>query len=216
MINDYLIYVALAITVTAIPGPAVVLTIKNSLTFGYKKSIANIFGNFIAMIILATLSAVGLGTVILSSSTLFATVKLLGCVYLVYLGIKAWGAPCIKPHIKPETRHRIQHRREKEFAPLFKEGFGVGISNPKAIAFFTALFPQFIDPARAFIPQFLTLIITIEGISFFILTGYALLSSLASPFLSKKRSLIFFNKLTGAAFIGFGISLLYGKRSLVD
>lgn len=206
MINDYLIYVILAVTVTAIPGPAVVLTIKNSLKFGYKASIANIFGNFIAMVILATISAVGLGAIILSSSILFAFMKILGCVYLVYLGIKVWRMP----HIKEEKRHHIQQRSKKKFGLLFKEGFGVGISNPKAIAFFTALFPQFIDPARAFIPQFLTLILTIEGISFFILTGYALLSSLASPFLSKEKPMIFFNRLTGSAFICFGLALIYG------
>ena len=55
MINDYLTYVILAITVTAIPGPAVVLTIKNSMKYGYKISIANILGNFFAMVILATI-----------------------------------------------------------------------------------------------------------------------------------------------------------------
>ncbi len=205
MINDYLIYVTLAITVTAIPGPAVVLTIKNSLRYGYKAAIANIFGNFTAMIILASLSALGLGALILASTSLFATLKILGCIYLVYLGAKAWRTP----QIKEDKQHQIQGKNKREFAAVFKEGFGVGISNPKAIAFFTALFPQFIDPSRTFIPQFLTLIMTIEGISFFILTGYALLSSLVSAYFAKEKTMIFFNKLTGAAFIGFGVAMIY-------
>lgn len=205
MINDYLIYIALAITVTAIPGPAVVLTIKNSLRYGYKAAIANIFGNFTAMVILATLSALGLGAIILASSTIFSAVKILGCMYLIYLGIKVWRTP----HIKSDTQHQVQSKNHREFVSVFKEGFGVGISNPKAIAFFTALFPQFIDQTRAFIPQFLTLIITIEGISFFVLMGYALLSSMATPYLSKDKTMNIFNKVTGSAFIGFGIALIH-------
>lgn len=207
MINDYLLYVTLAITVTALPGPAVVLTIKNSLIYGFKASIANIFGNFVAMVFLATLSAIGLGAIILTSATLFSLVKILGCVYLIYLGIKTW-----KSTDKADSaQHLIHHDRKINFSSVFKEGFGVGISNPKAIVFFTALFPQFIDLSREFVPQFLTLILTIEGISFVILTGYAVLASMASPYLSRENTMKMFNKLTGAAFIGFGAGLMYEK-----
>jgi threonine/homoserine/homoserine lactone efflux protein len=207
MINNYLIYVTLAITITAIPGPAVVLTIKNSLSYGYKASIANILGNFVAMITMATLSALGLGTIILASSTLFFAVKIFGCFYLVYLGIKMWKTP----QIKINKQSVIEHKKERRFTAIFKQGFGVGISNPKAIAFFTALFPQFIDPSRDYIPQFLTLIFTIEGISFFILTTYAILSSMAAQYLSSGKALAFCNKLTSLAFIGFGVGLIYEK-----
>lgn len=205
MINDYYIYVTLALAVTAIPGPAVILTIKNSIKYGYKTAIANIFGNFIAMILLATLSALGLGAVILASSALFIAVKILGCIYLVYLGVKVWKSPQVIEYMVAE--HQNQHK--KEIFSVFKTGFGVGVANPKAIAFFTALFPQFIDPARAYIPQFLTLIFTIEGISFAVLSTYAFFSSVAAPYLSKKKPMILFNRLTGAAFVGFGLALLF-------
>ncbi len=205
MINDYALYLMVAVTVTAIPGPAVVLTIRNSLRFGYRSTIANIIGNFVAMVILATLSAVGLGAVLLSSSVLFTALKLLGGLYLVYLGIMAWKAP---PMTDSTPQGSVLQREHKSFFTLFKEGFGVGISNPKSIAFFAALFPQFIDPLRAYTPQFLTLILTIEGISFFVLTSYALLASYLSPLLSNDRTMGYFNKLTGAAFIAFGVALV--------
>lgn len=208
MIDNYLIYITLALTVTAIPGPAVVLTIKNSLRHGYKSAAANIFGNFSAMVILATLSAFGLGAVILTSSTLFSTIKILGCLYLIYLGVKAWRAPAPNGNGN-KSFHGKSHR---PFGSVFKEGFAVGIANPKAIAFFTALFPQFIDPAREFIPQFLVLIFTIEGISFFVLMFYALLAALAAPYLFREKSMGIFNKLTGTSFIGFGIALIFEDR----
>jgi len=205
MINDYIIYVTLAITVTAMPGPAVVLTIKNSIKYGYKVAIVNILGNFMAMIILATLSAVGLGAIILASSTLFFVIKVFGCIYLVYLGIKVWRTPYINENMQPQS----ENKNKRNILSLFKEGFGVGISNPKAIAFFTALFPQFIDPTRTFIPQFLTLIFTIEGVSFFVLSSYALVSSIVCPYLSQKKPMTFFNKLAGISFAGFGLALIY-------
>jgi threonine/homoserine/homoserine lactone efflux protein len=207
MINDYLIYVTLALTVTAIPGPAVVLTIKNSLRHGYTAATASIFGNFIAMVILATLSALGLGAIIIASSTLFSAVKIAGCMYLIYLGIKVWRTP----HLKDDTQHQVENKRNQEFTSMFREGFGVGLSNPKAIAFFTALFPQFIDASREFIPQFLTLIFTIEGISFIVLMLYAYLSPIVSSYVFKEKSKDIFNKLTGASFIGFGLALLYDE-----
>ncbi|WP_083568335.1 LysE family translocator [Arcobacter sp. LA11] len=202
MINDYLAYIILAITVTAVPGPAVILTIKNSLQYGYKVSMANIFGNFLAMIILASISAIGLGAIILASETIFYAMKILGCIYLVYLGIKVWTSPY-------KNEERTTKIAEKGLITIFKEGFFVGISNPKAIVFFVALFPQFIDPTREYFLQFTTLILTIEGISFFVLLIYALLAFKFAKYLTKEKTIKQFNKITGGIFIGFGVALLY-------
>lgn len=202
MINDYLTYIVLAITITAIPGPAVILTIKNSIKYGYKISITNILGNFLAMVILASISAIGLGAIILASQTLFLVMKILGCIYLVYLGIKIWTSPF-------ETKKVDSKIDKKDLFSIFQEGFYIGLSNPKAIAFFTALFPQFIDPNREYLFQFVTLILTIEGISFIILLTYALLAFRFTEYLSSEKISKQFNKLTGAAFIGFGAALLY-------
>lgn len=207
VINEYLVYVTLAVTIVAIPGPAVILTIKNTIKYGIKISIAGILGNFIAMIMMATISALGLGALIMASSILFATAKIIGCFYLIYLGIKAWRTPLLKNN----EQHQPSSLNNNDSFSVFKEGIWVGISNPKAIAFFTALFPQFIDHTRAFVPQFLTLILTIEGISFFILSSYALFSSKTAPFLYRNNAMHWFHKLTGGAFIGFGVALLYEK-----
>lgn len=203
MINDYLTYVTLAIVISVIPGPAVILTIKNSLKYGFKVSMANVLGNFVAMVVLAILSAIGLGAIILASSSLFTAAKFLGCIYLVYLGIKAWRSPCLQESVFDHIEN------SSNISSVFREGLIVGLANPKAIGFFTALFPQFIDPSQPYIPQFFTLIFTMEGISFVFLTAYAFLSSVISPYLSSKKSMTVVNKLSGIAFIGFGALLIY-------
>ena len=202
MINNYFSYVLLALTITSIPGPAVILTIKNSLKYGYKSSIMNILGNFFAMVLLASISAIGIGAIILSSQTLFYAMKFLGCIYLIYLGLKTWASP-YKQEILTNSINK------KDLYQIFKEGFFVGISNPKAIAFFTALFPQFIDPTREYFKQFITLILTIEAISFIVLFIYAFLAFKFAYFLSTEKYTKLFNILTGSAFIGFGTALLY-------
>lgn len=207
MINEYLVYVILAVTIVAIPGPAVVLTIKNTIKYGVKISVAGILGNFIAMVVMATISAFGLGAIILASSALFTIMKIIGCMYLIYIGVRAWRSPLPSKgkNFPPSSQ------TNKEFSSVFKEGLWVGISNPKAIVFFTALFPQFIDAGRSFIPQFTILILTIEGISFFILTSYALLSAKAAIYLCGEKSMKIFQKITGGVFMGFGVALLYEK-----
>jgi len=204
MINNYQIYIALVIAVAAIPGPAVVMTIKNSLKYGYKVAASNIFGNFIAMVMLAMLSAMGLGAIILTSSTLFSAIRILGCIYLIYLGVKVWKTA----HVEASS-YQEQVKRNIKLSNALKEGFAVGLSNPKAIAFFTALFPQFIDPSRDFVTQFLALILTCEGISFLILMSYALLSTTIAKYLYNDNLMTIFNRLAALSFVGFGIAMIY-------
>jgi homoserine/homoserine lactone efflux protein len=206
MIDNYFIFATLAFTVVAIPGPAVVLTIKNSIRYGCHIAIANILGNFMAMVILASLSAFSLGTIIVSSTLIFTSLKIIGCIYLVFLGIKAWRTPVVYqaefPALSGQTR---------TFLSVLQEGFYVGIANPKAIAFFTALFPHFINPTRNVFPQFATLIMTIEGISFLVLMLYALVAAQVATYLLRGATLPLFNKVTGIAFVSFGFALLYER-----
>lgn len=205
MIDNYLVYIVMAITITSVPGPAVFLTVKNSLRYGSGVAFMNILGNFVAMTFLALLSVLGLSAVILSSAVLFNGIKIAGGLYLIYLGVKSW---CSKVE-RIEEGQKVPEKGEGVRRSVFREGIGVGLSNPKAIAFFTALFPQFIDPARAVAPQFITLILTIEGISVIILTCYALLAARASGFVGRNGTRALLNKLTGGVFVGFGALLLF-------
>lgn len=160
------------------------------------------------MLILASISAAGVGAIILSSTLLFSILKVIGCLYLAYIGVAMWRKPPADDALLCSTKNK-----EKTVLLLFREGFIVGISNPKAITFFTALFPQFIDPARAVVPQFLVLIFTIEGISFLVLSTYAIIASIASSFFAANKIMMLFNRFCGAALIGFGVALIYNDRT---
>lgn len=202
MIDNYISYVLLAISITLLPGPAVILSIKNSLLYGYKYSLFNILGNFIAMIIIAIISVLGLGAIILTSLKLYLLIKFLGAFYLIYLGLQFF---------KSSSKHYInissEKVKQKDAFTIFKEGFFIGISNPKAITFFIALFPQFINPENPYIPQFVVLILTIEIISSCVLFAYAIFATLSLKFLIKEKFMKLINKIIGTSFILFGLTL---------
>ncbi len=91
--------------------------------------------------------------------------------------------------------------------PVFFQAFGVAMSNPKAIVFLTALFPQFVNINEALIPQFSVLIATLMIFSFSFLMFYALLAHNVKTWLSKPNRIKAVNRTSGSIFIGFGVLL---------
>jgi threonine/homoserine/homoserine lactone efflux protein len=204
----YLLFLSICVATVASPGPAVFLAIKNGLTHGFKRTVFAVLGNLSALFIMMGISVAGLGAIILASATLFNSLKIAGGLYLIYLGIKLLRAKPMKLELaKVETSEPVP------LANLYREAFLVSITNPKAIAFCTALFPQFIDPSQAIVPQFSVLAGTFGACSFFFLSLYAAIAAKLRPQLAKEAVLRWFNRLTGLAFMGFGLGLLAGVRA---
>lgn len=127
-----------ALILIAIPGPSVVFVIGRALAYGKGIALSSVLGNSLGLLLVMVLVALGLGVIVQESITVFTTVKLAGAAYLVYLGVQA-----------------IRHRRGFDVAakrpePLsrrraLRQGFVVGISNPKVFMIFAAVLPQFVD-----------------------------------------------------------------------
>lgn len=202
--DNYLIYVSVAIATILLPGPAVMLTINNSIQRGLFKSIAGIFGIALAILLVAVISATSLGIILASSVMAFTMVKIIGAVYLIYLGIKMWRT-------KEATGIRSSSQ-EVSFLKCFIEGFFVSISNPKAVIFFMSIFPQFINLSQEYRPQFILLSVTFSVLVLAIHTAYALFSSFAKSKLSSARGTVVLNKVSGGVFVGFGIGLAVSSK----
>lgn len=196
--ENYLLFLTFVLIAVATPGPAVFITVKNSIAYGFGIAIIGILGNITGLLFMATLSSLGLGAVILASSTLFYMMKLLGGIYLIYLGVKLW-----KSSFKPIEKVTLDKKRFS-MSKVYKEALFVALSNPKAIAFCTALFPQFIQLDKPFFHQFFILTITFLLGSFLFLSFYALLALKAQKYLQKEQTLSWFHRITGGIFIGFG------------
>lgn len=193
----------------ASPGPAVLLAIRNGAAFGLRAVVWSSMGNVGGIFCLSAAAMLGLGALLMSSAVLFAAVKLLGALYLFYIGLRhlfgrtaAWGS---SPGASAEVPSPDAFR-------LCREGFILAVTNPKPILFFTALFPQFVAIEAPLLPQFLVLTGIFMGLSFCTLIAYAALASRAKSVLFKPRVLKWFNRFVGAAFVSFGIALLTLKR----
>lgn len=207
-LNLWLLYCATVFVVSATPGPNMLHILQRSVSLGLGRSLPAMLGCMAALILLMSASATGLAALLLAVPGAFNLLRYLGTAYLLYLGIKAWRAP-VEADSDAETA--MQPPVLSPFA-VFRGGFLVALSNPKALLFVTAFLPQFIDPARPKGAQFAILIgsfAVIETLWYFTyaLGGRGLASWLRRP--SAQRA---FNRLTGTVFIGFGAMLLRSPR----
>jgi len=189
------------------PGPAIFLAISNGMTTNMKTVALSSLGNVLGLLLLSLISILGLGTIITTSATLFMIVKIVGALYLVYLGVRQFRNSK-KIVFAQAEKNENSHRKSSSF---FHEAFLVAATNPKAILFFTAIFPQFLNPKAAMLPQYALLTAIFMFLSFASLFSYGLLSkSMRRLFFNEKR-MAWFHRITGGIFIGMGVGLLQLK-----
>jgi threonine/homoserine/homoserine lactone efflux protein len=201
--NHYGVFLALAATAVLSPGPGVALTITNSLRYGVNNALAGIFGLAVGALILAAISASGVGIILAASSIAFTIMKYVGAAYLFYLGVKMW--------LSPEATAKVQTPTAANRRIRFLEALSLQLSNPKAIFFFVSIFPQFIDTASPSLMQFSGLVFSYCFLIFIIHSLYALLASKASRWLSSSKGNQALSRIGGTAFIFFGLALASSK-----
>jgi len=207
-LSDWLAFVLVSLFVTFTPGPAVLLAVSNSLGVGPARAMISSLGNAVGLLLVSTAATAGLGVVLQTSATAFLVLKLLGAGYLVYLGIRQWrsgGAMFAEPS-------GAQARASTPAWRLFGNGLTVALTNPKAILFFTALFPQFMHAGAGAAQQFIVLTVTFAGCAVFAHAVYVLLARSVKGRLAEPRRARLLNRLFGGSFVLLGVSLL-GLRS---
>lgn len=202
-IQSWLMYLALVLAATSTPGPAVLFIMTNSALHGWQKSTFAALGNIAGLFSLGVMSVVGLGAVLNASVLFFNMIKYAGAAYLIYLGIKL----ILQKNVDLEAVSGSLIPNNVSNKQLFFQALGVAISNPKAIVFLTALFPQFLNIDQALLPQFAKLIATLMFFSFSFLMGYSLLAHKAKAWLAKPNRIKAVNRTSGSIFIGFGVLL---------
>lgn len=150
-------FVLASFILVVIPGPSVLFVISRGVALGRRAAVLTVAGNTAGVFLQAVLVAVGVGSLVEQSVTAYEILRLAGAAYIVYLGVQA-----------------IRHRRAlstgldasvvRGSRRLIREGFVVGITNPKAIVFFTAVLPQFVDPDGAPIPLQMVVLGAISGL----------------------------------------------------
>lgn len=208
-LSTWLLFLGIALVAIISPGPAVLLSVTNSLTHGFTKSVFSSLGNITGLFVVSGAAALGLGAVLQTSILLFTSLKIVGAIYLIYLGIHQWRS---KHNLFKKSM--ATSKREQGIRKSFIQGFLVAISNPKAILFFTALFPQFIDLAKPVFAQFIILTTTFMFFSFTILAIYALSAQSAKGWFEKSNRAIWLNRVSGTIFITFGLGILRLRKKI--
>jgi threonine/homoserine/homoserine lactone efflux protein len=211
-LNTWLLFLALVATVIVMPGPVAALCISHGVSLGRIKSLATITGLILSSVTLAALSMAGLGAILTTSSTLFNIVKFAGAAYLIYLGVKMWR---LKPTIPSpgKSPENVTVQSKTSSIALLRIGFLVGISNPKDLLFFGAMFPQFITPSSQLMPQVIIMTITWCTVGFTVMAAYAAIGAGMAKRMNALNAKGVLDRITGSIFIVAGTALAWAKRS---
>jgi len=203
----WVIFLFAAIGLSLTPGPNGLLSLNHGLRFGVGNAVYTVTGGCAGFLVLIAISMAGLGVLLATSETAFTIVKWIGAGYLIYLGVKTWQAPPLTACDTFSKKINKTQSRKK----LFLQGFHVAISNPKALIFYAAFLPHFIDPVANWMIEFIIIggtVVTVEFIYEWMLASTA--QGLSSWLGANGR---WFNRFTGAIFIGIGSVMTTLNRS---
>ena len=210
-IETLLTFSAVAGIAIVSPGPATLLAVRNGSAFGLRAAIWSSLGNVCGLFCVSAATLLGLDVLLKSSALLFAVVKTLGALYLFFLGLRQLFAPTSAANAAADQSANATTPAAQQ---LYREALLVATTNPKAILFFTALFPQFIDVGAPLLAQFLVLTGIFMAISFASLVSYAFVARRARHLFVQPLFARWGKRLVGAVFIAFGAALLTLRRPL--
>jgi len=204
-LDNWVLFIIAVFGLMSTPGPSQLLMLSNSATYGLKNSVATIIGDLSANLLQMIITTAGIGLLIASFDNILIYIKWIGVIYLV------WNALKLILSKKQNANNYKKSNNKKIYRKLFLQGFLTSASNPKAILFFAALFPQFISANGDIWIQFLILSITYISIDGIFLLFYGFAASKIAMMIKSNSSLII-NKVGGSLMLV--AALLLGLKSL--
>ena len=192
-LSTYAVFIATALALLAIPGPAVLYVVTRSLEMGRAGGIASVAGITTGTIVHVTLATAGLSSLILASKTAFDAVKYVGAAYLILLGVRRL--------LTREAEEAEEERAPRTLRRAYTQGVVVNLTNPKTIVFIFAFIPQFVDPNA----RHVWLQVLVFGLSFALLgflsdNLYALAAGSVADRLRGSRGIARFQRCSAARF----------------
>lgn len=208
MSHTLLIFALATLVVVATPGPTVLLALTNGSRFGIRAALPGLLGAVLSDFILVGAAGLGLGALLAASEFWFSVVKWVGALYLAYLGVRllrSKGSLSVPAGTERAGPDRPSARN------VFSRSFFVAVTNPKGYLFVSAFLPQFIDPAQAQWPQYVTLALVFAAVDFIGMFGYAVAGAQALRVL-RARGLLWLDRLCGGTLLGLAGSLALYRR----
>lgn len=210
---DALLFAPVAVAIALTPGPNNFCGLNNGIRAGVGAALAATVGRVAAFAIFLAISAIGLGAMLLASEAAFTTVKWAGAVYLFWIGWRAWRSREFGGAALAEGAETAAHAATPvSVRAMAVQEFLLGITNPKAIILFAAIFPQFIDPAQPAARQFVVLGAVYLMAEFVSTAVYATCGRQIRRVIRTQRGVARLNRATGGFFMGAGGLLLATHR----
>jgi threonine/homoserine/homoserine lactone efflux protein len=198
-LHTWWLFVGMTFVVSATPGPNMLLVMSNSARFGVRAAIVSMAGCMTSILTMMGVSAAGLGALLHAFPAVFDTLRLAGAAYLAYLGVACWRSSVQDTTAVTDSAPVASYNAWA----LYRRGAMVAASNPKAMLFAAAFFPQFINPASPQLPQFSILLATFTVIEVSWYFVYAVSGVKLSNYLRRASVMRLFNRVTGGVFVGF-------------
>jgi len=207
--DTWLAFFVAAWVICLSPGPGVLSTVTAGLRYGFRKALWNIAGLQAGAIFTLVVAGVGLGAVLAASPVAFTVIKLLGALYLIYLGVqqlRSEAAPITAPEDAPVQQTGVPRA-------LFLRGLLVNATNPKGILFNLSVLPQFINPHAPQVAQYATVVVTMLFTDVCSMCGYTALGVKALRLMRNPEAVRWINRGFGSLFIIAGIALALFTRA---
>lgn len=209
-LQTWWLFVMMTFVVSATPGPNMLLVMSTSARQGLRTAVISMAGCMTSLMLMLGLSAAGLGALLQAFPAVFDALRLVGAAYLAYLGVQVWRSPVQESTEAPADAATASAAPANAWA-LYRQGALVAASNPKAILFAAAFFPQFIHPEQPQLLQFGILLATFAVVEVSWYFVYAASGKQLAHYLRRASVMKAFNRVTGGVFVGFA-ALMAGTR----
>lgn len=208
-------FLLVVVVLIVVPGPSVLFVVSRGLALGRRAAVATAAGNEAGLLVQVAAVSLGLGAIVTRSLAVLTVIKLLGAVYLGYLGVQAWrhrralaATATTTGATAAATGAPVGHSTQRR-GRVFREGFLVGATNPKALLLFTAVLPQFIDPSRGSATlQLLVLGLIAVAVALVTDASWGVLAGTARAWFGRSpRRLEVMGGAAGATMVGLGVHL---------
>jgi threonine/homoserine/homoserine lactone efflux protein len=191
-----------------IPGPSVLFVISRAVVHGRRAALATVLGNAAGLYVQVVAVALGLGVVIERSAVAYTAIKLVGAAYLVWLGVRTFRS---RRSLASTLNAGVSSKSDRR---ILRDGFVVGVTNPKSAVFFAAILPGFTDPSAGRVPlQMLVLGCVFVAIALVCDAVWGLLAGTARErFVASPRRLEAIGGAGGVVLVGLGVGLAVTGR----
>ncbi len=199
-IETFLAFITAATVLIIIPGPTNMVVVSSALRCGFKRSLWTVLGAAVSHAVFFSITSAGLATVLLASASVFEWIRWIGVGYLIWLGIRQWTSSV-------STMEEDGSQLVVSAWSLFLQGFAVNTTNPKALVFYAAFFPPFVNPNAPVVPQLILMALVFIIIFMILATTHSFAAAQARTLMTDPRHVKLTNRIAGSFLLGAGVLL---------